>query len=525
MASNPFYQIATCEVTPIDLASELRERFIANKKKIADCLNFEELVPFLCEKSALFSIKEGLDLLRYQNRTNKVDYFCQRLEKDFILYSTFLDCLKREKEHLGHDYIVALLEGREYASESDITHSEAVKTAVNENLTEFTRGLNPPELASCMTQCKLLTEQERKHICDSQHSMNERILFLVDLLGTKGPFGYARFMQCLQEESSHCTHKELHEITSDEVDKFLARNSCSGKRAHHDRGEGTLCKRNPQQLKLHGPLKSKEYKKLMVTFQTFHHNGEWMKLGKEAETYLTKEDIPTELQIVALLEWSISMILQRQGDEVIRLVSEANKKCTEITGDNSTFLQGRCKYILSRLYRYQKDNERAKEHAIKAMIKLHGTESGEDSAFANYCYACALLESDNFDIEEVKDYFDRAIRATYSCNGLNLVAPHAYMRLAQMHLGSSHYSTGSITNKESIRTAESCLQKFDRDWLPKRSICCLYLIESDLYHSKGMFPESRVSAQQALDVAVKYNFINDRESAENRLSTHHAIKD
>jgi len=232
-----------------------------------------------------------------------------------------------------------------------------------------------------------------------------------------------------------------------------------------------------------------------------------------------------ELQIAAQLELAISMISRRREEEALNLISEAQEKCVHLTGDNSTFLQGRSEYILSRLYRYKKDYNKAEEHTGNAVKILFPVEPGEDSGFAKYCYACVLLDSSGSQskVKEIENYLRSAIcdNTLNHNSGLSIMTPHAHMKLAQMHLGSSHYAAGNITDKEKVRAAENCLKAIDQDKLLVLSKCHFRLMESDLYQSKGMSQKSKAAAQKALDLAEQYNFTNEIESANNRLSAGH----
>lgn len=239
----------------------------------------------------------------------------------------------------------------------------------------------------------------------------------------------------------------------------------------------------------------------------------------------TRDGVAAELQAVALLEMAVSCVFRRQEEAAISYVSKARGKCGNMSADNSTILQGRCEYILSRLFRYLKQYEKAREHVIKAKQILFNAEPGEDSAFANYCDACISVESLSEDstLEEfqaVERCFRFAIEYDHSHNsGLKLVAPHSFMRLAQMYLGSGHYVAGSVKNQERICCATNCLESVHVECLSLdlRSACHFHLIQSDLYWNKGMLAESQLSATQALDVSRRQNFTNEIQSAENRL--------
>lgn len=507
----------------VSIPDEVEERFHANESKIRRCMCVAALVPFLCEGATLLSFEEGQSLLNCSQSEGTETLLRLIKEKGSTSYSTFLDCLQRENTHLGHAYICALLEGRKYASENDIARSKSLKDVVVKNFSDFTAGVNLIELFPYMCEYQLLTEHEKEHICDTTVSNIKRIMFLFCSLNTKGPLAYTHFANCLRKEDSHPTHRELYAVMRGVVDEAQTLGQ-SRSRKHTCRAmtpEGNLCKKVPGRfvICLHGVLRGKQYEELMVKFQACHHNGEWMNLEAEAKSYLT-DSMPYELQIVAHLEVAVSWIFRRQKNKAIAHVSKAGEMCRKVQGDNSTILHGRCEYILSRLFRYLKDYREAKKHAEKAKVILYNVERGEDSAFANYCDACVMVDNpqDNANIKDIEDCFGVAIdNARRHHSGLDLVAPHSFMRLAQMYLGSTHYSAGSVKDTESIRKAENCLQSVDLSSLPIRSRCHFHLTKSDLFQSKGLLSDAARNARYALDVSRKHNFTNEITSAENRL--------
>jgi len=174
----------------------------------------------------------------------------------------------------------------------------------------------------------------------------------------------------------------------------------------------------------------------------------------------------------------------------------------------------------------QKDYNKAKEHADKAVKILFPVEPGEDSGFAKYCYACVLLDTNGHSkptIKEIENYFRGAKSDDpHDHNsGLSILTPHAAMRLAQLYLGSTHYAAGSSKNEENVCATENLLKTIDPEIMTVHSRCYFYLTKSDLYRCKGIPQESKAAAQQALDLAEQYNFTNEIESAKNRLSAGH----
>lgn len=388
-----------------------------------------------------------------------------------------------------------------------MANSEAIKAAINSKMSDFTKGIKLGALYPHLIECQLLTEDEGRSIYDTCVPATQRILFLIHLLHKKGPLGYSLFAKCLQNEHSHCTHNEL----------YATIYRLSRKRMCKESSSAPPCKMFSQ-LRLTGPLEGKEYEQMMATFQTYHHNGEWTRLEAVATEYLEKKHISCELQITALLEKSISLFFRGEMIASSNLILQAKKRCEHISGDNCFLLDGRCEYVLSRMYRYKKEYEKAKKHAENARKILHAAKPGEDSAFACYCYACVLVDSDPSIITEVETHFKAAIdHARSHCSGLDLVEPHSYMRLAQLYLGSTQYMAGNVVDEGKIHDAENCLKNVDPNPLPLRSRCHFRLTQSDLYRSKGMLLEAREAVDYVLKEAEKHCFTNEIESARNRL--------
>ena len=419
---------------------------------------------------------------------------------------------------MGHSYIVFLLEGKSFGSESELLESSKFKEGINKHLLEM-MDINLGSLVPLMYCDNLLTLEEQQELLCSRKSERERILLLFQVLDTKGPLAHGIFAQCLSEELSHPTHVELFRLISTSQSTHC---STSKKRKRGiDACMLTRVMRPFQPWKMQGPLKGHTYNAMMRLFQSYHHNGEWEKLDIEAAKYIAGNII--EFQVVALLEKAISWIFRRNKGTVVSLVDKAKQICLKIPGENSAFLLGRCEYILSRLFRYLKEYVKAKEHVSISREHLYLVEPGEDSSFVNYCDACVTVEclselSPPEEIRRVRATFERAINDDLSHeSGLGLVAPHSLMRLAQMYLGGTHYNPGVTSNVENIEQARLCLQAVDCASLCYRSKCHYNLIKSDLYCNTNGFSEAKECVQIVLMLARKYNFVLEISSAETRL--------
>ena len=279
--------------------------------------------------------------------------------------------------------------------------------------------------------------------------------------------------------------------------------------------------------KLHGCLKGARYDKIMTVFQECHHNGKWDTLEAEVDKLMTTPETPKELRIVANLESAVSWIFRKKEDKVLHFVCEAKVLSAQVNGDNAIILEGRCEYILSRLYRYLRQFDKAEQHVQKAIYLLHMVEPGEDSAFVHYCNGSIQVErlSDNSTERECRHAqlsYEHAIdHARIHDSGLDLVAPHSFMRLAQMYLGSSHYSAGSQRDSEHIMRASKCLMAVNQSCLAQCSKCHYLLIYSDLQRCQEDIPHAKAiaTAQNALAIAQTHNFTPEVTSAQKRLDS------
>jgi hypothetical protein len=432
-------------------------------------------------------------------------------------YEKLYSCISKERKHLGHLYVQALLENKNhtFASEEECA---TIKDKVIANLHTLA-SCDLRTLLTHMYSKELLTPQEWKNLETQMNDTNALLVSILVLLDTKGPLAYPIFAHCLQNIDS-----AMYAHVFESVDPEKSLQSKRRRSSELAMLQAPHIKKALPKLKLHGCLRGSRYNLIMTVFQGCHHNGKWAELEEEASK-LSTPDTPKELRIVALLERAVSWVFRKQEVTVLGLVTEAKRLCTEVNGDNATFLEGRCEYILSRLYRYLKQYDRAEEHIRKATYLLYMAEPGEDSAFVHYCDACIQVEklSENPTEKKLQHAgwsFQYAIdHARTHDSGLDLVASHSFMRLAQMYLGSSHYSAGSQRDDETIAKASSCLKAVDQSSLAQRSKCHYLLIQSDLQRCQQKTECARSTARNALEIAQTHNFTLEITSAGKRLDT------
>ena len=492
--------------------------------EISGALNPIQLMPLLLKEELLGSSEESILLADSRSTSEKSCYILQCLEaRGPTAYTKFLNCIKAERNHMGHEYVASLLEEKPLGSQFELELSSRLREAIQSHCPDM-MDISLQPLVPLMYSKKLLTGDEIEKLRNGYKTEHERVLLLLQLLNTKGPLAHGLFAECLRSESSHPTHNELY-ITL--MSSCHAEQAASPGERKCTVDDGTLLALDLplfRRWKLQGALKGKTYNDLMHEFQSCNHNGDWKRLEIEAAKYV-QCPVP-EYKVVAYLEKAISWIFRRKPEFVLQLVGEAKQIIkAEIHGENHSILLGRSEYILSRLFRYLKSYKKAREHVANAKEHLYGIEAGEDSAFVHYCDACITVEclgelSTEQDFERVDEIFGRAICDDRSHkSGLGLVAPHSLLRLAQMYLGAKHYSPGVATNHKNIQRARKCLNAVILDSLSKRSRCHYHLMESDLHRNCDRFDRAKESLDLALDISQKCNFELEISSAQTRLQS------
>ena len=288
-------------------------------------------------------------------------------------------------------------------------------------------------------------------------------------------------------------------------------------------------KRYPRYIEMEGGLKTKQYTNMMKNWRYWISNDQWNKMYLAEQKYIDLLDVPGEqlyVLLAGLLQSVIARMVKQHYAQAINLLQKCECLCLRMEGNNSTFLHGRCKYTWSWLYRYLKQYEAAKECSRNAMQILFYVEPGEDKALANYGYAATIVDlqsttkcPDQDEIQSAESYLQCAIDYAHieDC-GLEYVAPHSQLRLAQMYLHSTLYEPGKNTDPESIRKANSCLKAIDKGSLHPRSRCIFFLTESDLYRCKGDITMAKESAKQAL-MTAKENYFGEIMAAETRIKS------
>ena len=509
-------------------------------EEISRCFNYRSLKPVLlrhgvmAEEEALYLEEcttggDGITASTGASSTTASGFLLERLKSQ---PDAFLQCLKKETEHIGHAYIAALVEKRPYSSSSVIAESARLKEKILRNQTAML-DINVQALKPHLVKHQLLTNFETDEL-DSKASESEKVLYLLNVvLESKGPTAHFLYATCLSEERSHPMHKILYEIVvaddaaSENIMEVKSRKrQRSGSAVEYDASicmSGSVAKRFLSPLEMERPLKGKSYSRIMKVFQTCHHSSNWGKLEEKAQSYIEGDSI--QLKAIALLEMAISYTFRGENKRVDSFVRYARSLLHNVAGNNRSFLEGRREHVLSCRYRYCKDFVKAREHTRKAKVLLFGTDAGEDSSWAHYCDACVLLEEytsnsemTHSKLQTLKESFQLAIdHAERHKTGMDVVKPHSHIRLAQLCMGSTQFSAGKTSSREMILEAQQHLEAVDVASLKQRSQSLYYLFRSDLSVNLGDGREALMHAKTALELGSP-NYSVEIRSAQERIN-------
>ena len=491
--------------------------------EITRALNPDELMPQLSKEMLLDFNEKSVLLADSKSTYEKSRYILQCLEaKDPSAYSKFLNCIKAERNHMGHEYIASLIEEKTFGSKSELEESLRWKEAIQKHYPAM-MDISPEALAPSMYSKKLLTKQEEEKLLNIHKTRNERVHLLLHLLETKGPLAHNLFAECLQSESSHPTHKELYTVLTSSRHSERTADSKKQKCAMDDCALAVALPRRKffRRWEVQGPLKGEKYDEMVRVFHSYHHNGKWEELEIKATEY-ERTSVP-EHKAVAYFQKATIRILRKEPETAMQFMGEAKRIIeTEVHGENRSALLGRCECMLSRHFQYLKDYKKAREHVANAKEHLCGIEASEDSAFVHYCEASLTVEclnelSTKDDIERAEELFAKAISDDQSNkSGLGLFMLHSLLRLAQMYLGSTHHTSGAVKD---IKRAKDCLNIIPLDSLPERTKCIYNLIESDLHRNCGRTEEAKESLLKVMSISKSYDFKIELSSAKTRMQS------
>ena len=514
--------------------SGLAQRIASHRNEIAQHANIGKLRPHL-NHAKLLNREENQYLQSDALDTQKVSRVLDSLKEKPNGFTRFLACVKGERKHLGHLYITSLLEGTQFAPESELRFSALCKQRIDENLPRLTKGMNLSSLMSHLQesfrlpcavggQAQLLTNEDAEKLRKVK-GPSKRIRQLFLILETKGPLAHSQFAACVHAEHKHITHHELFrdifgsldlppdlQLCSEDEESVCSSETSQNKNELKWWPSGEAC----NELEVDGVLGGNCYDKLMENFYSLHHNSDGhQQLVTEAENTMARNDLTLELQALYQIELARSFIFRTQNKRAKELLSATLEICNKILGNNAFFIYGRCHYTLADLYRFTNDYDRAKEHSGEALGALDCVKPGLDTANAHYVNGCILLErhitstkpSTPIDILMIERFFNSAIHDGEDSDvARQVTTPQSHCRLAQLYLSSANGVTGNKDNLIKARQSLDACKLCDLETISQRSRYLYYVIESEWYANNGDTEKADDAAMKAHQVAEKTSY-------------------
>ena len=253
-------------------------------------VNLADLVSKAIESGLINTKDLDFYLNQHKSREDKINVLLTSVEQKPNGYVKFLQCLKRSREHMGHCYLITLLEGKHFAEEAEVKESTTFQSRTNKNMAEL-MDINLKELCPLLINKGLITLDELERLTDNtQLSEKGRNLLLFEILDTKGPTAHTLFVRCLGEKDSHIRHKELFELLN--CDSDTKERSTQGQQATRKRTREVIVspqKRFPKSLEMHGDLKTERYAQTVRTWRSWVSNGQWIEAEKAESKYYTTD--------------------------------------------------------------------------------------------------------------------------------------------------------------------------------------------------------------------------------------------
>ena len=201
--------------------------------------------------------------LRSNETHKRVDYILDLVEKR-SLYVKFLESVQSETTHLGHGYVKDLLQGTYYCSDEDLHKACDIRRKVECSLSRM-MDIDLPSLVPLLCSQFLLTKDEKTLLTTKSEVQNQNALQFFDILDTKGPLAYLKFVHCLSQEPSHPTHKELYELLCQATEgEELLLAICE-----------SPTKRKPNRVVMEGALTQRKYKHRFAMMKEALYHGDW----------------------------------------------------------------------------------------------------------------------------------------------------------------------------------------------------------------------------------------------------------
>ena len=476
-------------ITLLPTEDSIRENITRHKEAILHCLLPEQLQNLLCE----IELSE-ICTTPCMTRQKQAELLLNRLQHH--TYLTILRSLENDKEHMGHKYIVSLLKGEEFAREEEIEDSKHLK----EKLCHSLQLLNVEELIPHLYSSELITGNEKERLTSPLTTTEDKARTLFSLLKTKGPTAFRIFVKkCLAIEGKHLGHKELYQqLTAPKETRKRRASSCT-----------TVSKRSPHLLDTPEGITTANYIEKIRRIRQYHLNGRWKAAENTINGEIQAPENPLEIKIAVLLESCNSHVLNRKPDEVLAIVDQARTECTRLYTQegNAQVLEGRCEWVLARMYQFEGDLEQAQTHIDTAFALTANCYMGEEMILINFVNGSIILDGKTKSRQKLNQAvhsFKSAITlASEEDYGMKM-AQYCKINLALAYIGSSIFkpakSRGGVS-QDNIDEARKVVNDMEQEEMHIRTRWPYLLACSDVYRLDGQMDQAKAFIDQASKLA------------------------
>ena len=491
-------------------------------REIISYLDPMALNPYFDECELFGSDDKEILFMPLKTRREKVRHILNVLEST-NRYAMFVNCLDQEVRqgegfHMGHQYLLAVIKGEEFATTDEIESSERHRRSIVKHRKQL-HDIDLKSLVPVMYSHNLVTVNERDVLLDESSFTNrDRIeKFLSITLDTKGPLAHSLLVKCLKESG----HTELHGTLTSEI--------VGSKRKAENLDSCSVPKRMPRRLCIEEPLSGEVYSTFIADIQKCYQSSSWTSLTQTAEKFILNNKDP-QLKAVAIIEKGYGFSCRKgMREKAVKCLDRAWSMIEKINGSNACFLKARITHIRATIHRYKGDAKKSLEENEKAFTLLFNCERADDASRIMYGIACArlerLAEDPNPDVVEIEDCFHRSIRyGRKGTPGMCASEARCLIRLAQLSLGTTTDGTCNFeVSPDDVKRAEGYLKQVDVNAISRRCTALFYLIESDFYFSKGNIRDAIESSRKAKEIAIGNRFAVETQFAQSRLTSFQSL--
>lgn len=342
-----------------------------------------------------------------------------------------------------------------------------------------------------------------------------KVLFVLSLLETKGPMAHLLFVECLKQGSEDPSHRELLHLfgVTTEVCVLKGQATCT-----------KLSKFIPRQAKAHGIIVSQAYLDAVEKIHDlqYYDKGNCEAAITEVEGH--KACGKVELYVALMCRnWYAYVNCHKSPQEIEGMVEDAMKLLQEIESDKRAILESRCEWMLSKYYWYMDDKKKAQYHIDESMlIQTANQVAPPRRRYSFDRKACTLLDKlaeqwsprvAGYACKLIENANNFAVECDYG-----LYLSHHHIRLAQISLHSSPQCPGVCNDLGELKEADLSLSKVDVNSLSPRTKCLFYITYSDYYRNMAKHEEAMNFVQKARSIAVDRGFDTELKSIEKRFS-------